>query len=110
MFVTGGAWSLALAVVCEWVLRAGVESGIVEGLGGLRRLNFVARRGVDMVTGAIGCWFCMERVTRDGAGLFVGGTLGRLGWWLRERTLGTRSVVCDSVGAVEGAAVMSSNA
>ena len=53
--MAGGAWSVALAVVCERVLRTGAESGTVEGLGGLRRFNFVARRGVDMATGVIGC-------------------------------------------------------
>ena len=96
--------------MCERVLRAGAESRTVEGLGGLLRFNLVARHGMDMATGAIGCWFFMTRVTRNGAGSFVGGTLGRLGGLLSERTLGTPSVVCDSVVVVEGAAVMSSNA
>ena len=82
----------------------------MEGLGVLQRFNFLARRGVDMATGAIGCWLVMERVTRDRAGSFVGGTLGRLCRLMSERTLGTPSVVCDSVGVGDVAAVMSSNA
>ena len=95
--------------MCERVLRAGAESGTAEGLVGLRRLNLVARRGVDMATGAIGSWLVMERVTWDGVGFFVGGTLGRLGMLLSEHTLGTASVVCDACGVGEVAAVMSSN-
>jgi len=63
-----------------------------------------------MVTGAIGCWLVMERVTQDGAGSFVGGTLRGLGGLLSERNLGTPPVVCDLVEVGEVAAVMSSNA
>ena len=110
MFAAGGAWSVASAVVCERVLRAGAESGTKEGMGGLRLLTFVVRRGLGMATGAIGGWVCMERVLRDGAGSFWGGTLGRLGELRRGGTLGTPSVVCGAVAVVEDAAVMSSNA
>jgi len=90
-------------------LQAGAESGTAEGLVGLCHFNLVARRGVDMATGALGSWLVMERVTWDGEGSFVGGTLGRLGGLLSARTLGTPSVVCDAFGVGEVAAVMSNN-
>jgi hypothetical protein len=52
--VAGAARSLALAVVCERVLREGAESGTPADLVGLRHLSLVARRGVEMATGVIG--------------------------------------------------------
>ena len=86
VFVAGAARSLALAVVCEQVLRAGAESGTAADLVGLRRLGLAAGRGVGMATDVVGSWFnwlVTERVTRDKAVAVVcstfGSTLGRLG-------------------------------
>ena len=113
VFVAGAARSLALAVVCERVLRAGAESGTAADRVSLRRLGLGAGRGVGMTTGAGGgcfSWLVMERVTRDKAVSLVGGTLGRLGGLLIARTLGTPPLVCEWVGMGEEAAVMSSNA
>ena len=113
VFVAGEARSLALAVVCERVLREGAESGTPADLVGLRRLSLVARHVIEMATGAIGSWvvcLVMERVTRDDAVSFVGGTLGRLGGLQRVCTLGTQTAMCDLVGVSEVAAVMSSSA
>ncbi len=113
VFVAGAARSLALAVVCEQVLRAGAESGTAADLVGLHRLGLVAGHSVGMATGVVGGWFnwlVMERVTRDEAVSVVGSTLGRLGGLLIVRTPGTPSEVCEVVGMGEVAAVMSSNA
>jgi hypothetical protein len=52
VFVAGGALSLALAVVCERVLRAGAVSGTDGGLEGLQCFDFVGRRGFKMAPGA----------------------------------------------------------
>ena len=105
--MAGAARSLALAVVCERVLRAGAESGTAADLVGLRRLGLAAGRGVGMASRVVGGrlnWLVMDRVTRDVAVSIVGSTLGRLGGLLVVRILGTLSEVCEVV------AVMSSNA
>ena len=113
VFVAGAARSLALAVVCERVLRAGAESGTAADLVGLRRLGLVAGRDLGMATNMVGGWFnrlVMGRVTRDEAVSAVGSTLERLCGLLIMRTLGTLSEVCEVVGVGEVAAVMSISA
>ena len=61
----GGALSLALAAVCERVLRAGAVSGTDGGLEGLQCFDLVERCGFDMTTGVCVCGLVMERVMWD---------------------------------------------
>ena len=110
VFVAGGAISLALAVVCERVLRAGAESGTDGGLEGLQRFDFAEKRDVDMATGASDGWLVMERVKRDRVGSCGVCTLGRLGGLLLGCTLGTLAPGCCAVGVVLVAAVVFSKA
>jgi len=79
VFVAGGALRLAVAAVCERVLRAGAVSGTDGGLEDLRCFDLVERHGFDMTTGACVGGLVMERVMRDRVGSFGVCTLGRLG-------------------------------
>ena len=107
VFVAGAARSLALAAVCDRVLRAGAESGTFACFGSLRHLVLGVGRGAGMATGVVDVrlgWLVMERVMRCMAMSVVGSTLGSPAAVLVVRTLGTQSEV------FEVDAVMSSSA